>query len=127
MSNLDLLPQLSASFTIAANADFRRVIEFLQSDGSSPLDISGITFRMMVRVSADNAIALLDLSTDNGLLVNGGAAGTLKWAVPRALTSMVPPGPYIADILASDETGVVNLFQDNGPAQVTVNRGITRQ
>lgn len=64
------------------------------------------------RSTADETVIGLRLTTANGFLVNGGANGTLAWAVPEATMASVPPGVYAADLLALGDGDVINLFQN---------------
>lgn len=93
-----------------------------------PLDLTGITFTSMLRVSAYNPTVILMASTTNGLMVNGNQAGTFGWSVPA---SKLPafPGLFgtgqvslVMGIQATDITGaIVDLCAANGPIPVTVN------
>ena len=61
-------------------------------------------------------------------MINGGAAGTLAIVVPVSVTQRLPPGSYVADIVAEgvDASGnsmTMNLFET--PATVTIAQGIT--
>ncbi len=123
MSNLLLLPQLAGSFTTANNADWRDALLFVDAN-NNPIDLSGIAFHQQIKAASDPSTILLDLSTANGLLINGGTNGTLSWLVPVAQMELVAAGAYIADLVASDGIDTVNLFA-GGPATVTVNQGVT--
>ena len=123
-TNIGLLPQISAQFAIVTNGDWRDVIEFTQA-GGAPIDLSGIAFRAMVRAQAGDAGAVIDASTANQLLANGGSAGTLSFAVPAAQLAQIPPGDYVMDLLAMADGWQINLFQRAGPATVTIIQGIT--
>lgn len=118
------LPQLSGSLAIATNGDLRESLLFTQADKVTPLDLSGITFKMQVRLTSDPTQVALDLSTDNGLLINGGANGILTWLVPAVETAQIAPGAYEADLLAIAAGAQINLCQ-NGSITVTVNEGLT--
>lgn len=131
-TNILSLPQLSASFTIATDADWRDQIQFLAPAGNVPLDISGIVFKSMLK--AANGNILLTATTDDGTMVSGNTSGTLSWAIPRfpgtgspASTSGLPPGAAQLDLLAYDSGAkiYVNLFTKAGPASVTIIQGIT--
>ena len=81
----------------------------------SPIDLTGIGFRMMVKESLSRATVDLSASTDNGLLVNGGPSGVLGLAVPQPLMFKIPAGGLVFDILAEGDgverrcvTGTIN-------------------
>ncbi len=122
-TNIGLLPQLSDSFVVATNGDWRDQIVFVNN--GAPLDITGIRFKGQLRSAASDFIIRLIVSTDDGTLVNGGSNGSLTFAVPYSLLQPIPPGAYVFDLLAMADNETVNLFQA-APAQVTVNEGVTR-
>lgn len=78
-------------------ADYPLVIEqgatFLlaltYSDAAGPVNLTGCSARMQVRSVADNAL-LLTLTTENGRIALGGAAGTINLSVDAATTSALP-------------------------------------
>jgi hypothetical protein len=123
VTNILLLPQLSGALTAVTNADLRVAVEFVQAAGTA-LDITGIVFRSQWRLATDPTQIGLDMSTVNGLLINGGSSGLLSWQVLAAITRLVPPGDYLADMLAIADGAVINLFQVE-PLAVTVTRGLT--
>jgi hypothetical protein len=56
------------------DADFYRAFQFVEADGTSPIDITGGTMEMMLRRHAEDADALLRLATDSGEIVVTNAA-----------------------------------------------------
>lgn len=124
MTNVLALPQIAGSLTIATNADLRAALTFTQAGSSAPLDLTGIAFHMQVRLASDLTEIALDLSTANGLLINGGTNGLLSWLVPAAQLAQIAPGSYVADLIASGDGAVVNLCQ-GAPMAVTVVEGVT--
>jgi hypothetical protein len=124
MTNILQLPQLSGSLIVATNADLRVAVQFVQAGTTTALDLTGIDFVQEWRLATDTTAIGLRLTTDNGLLVNGDANGTLSWLVPESKAKAIEPGAYVADLLAIADGAVVNLFQ-NAPLTVTVNGGVT--
>ena len=124
MTNVLALPQIAGSLAIVTNADLREALLFTQAGSSTPLDLTGIAFHMQVRLASDETQIGLDLSTDNGLLINGGTNGLLSWLVPAAQLAQVAPGAYLADLVAAADGAIVNLCQ-SGPLTVTVSAGVT--
>jgi hypothetical protein len=126
MTNILLLPQIRASFVVVSNGDWRDEIEFTQAPVSLlPLDITGIAFHAQMRSAIRDAVIVLDMSTTNGKLQNGGANGRLTWAVPADDLKQVS-GDYVMDILAIADGMTINICQKAGPAAITVNKGVTR-
>lgn len=124
MTNVLQLPQLSGSLTVATNADLRVSVQFVVAGTTNPLDLTGIDFIQEWRLASDQTAIGLRLTVVNGMLVNGGANGTLSWLVLEATAKTIPPGAYVADLLAIADGAVVNLFQ-NAALVVTVNGGVT--
>jgi hypothetical protein len=124
VTNVLALPQIAGSLAIVTNADLREALLFTQAGSSTPLDLTGIAFHMQVRLASDETQIALDLSTDNGLLINGGTNGLLSWLVPAAQLAQVAPGAYLADLVAAADGAIVNLCQ-SGPLTVTVSAGVT--
>jgi len=124
VTNVLALPQIAGSLAIVTNADLREALLFTQAGSSTPLDLTGIAFHMQVRLASDETQIGLDLSTDNGLLINGGTNGLLSWLVPAAQLAQVAPGAYLADLVAAADGAIVNLCQ-SGPLTVTVSAGVT--
>ena len=123
-TNVLALPQISGSLSIATNADLRASLLFTQANSSTPLDLTGIAFRMQVRLASDPTQIALDLSTANGLLVSGGTSGVLSWLVPAAQVAQIAPGAYVADLLAIADGAMINLCMA-APLAVTVAQGVT--
>jgi hypothetical protein len=124
VTNVLVLPQLSGSLIVATNADLRVAVQFVQAGTTNALDLTGIDFVQEWRLASQPSAIGLRLTNANGLLVNGGANGTLSWLVPEATAKEIEPGAYVADLLAIADGAVVNLFQ-NAPLTVTVNGGVT--
>jgi hypothetical protein len=98
-------------------------VEITVTFNPAPLDLTGISFAAGLRVSAGSKQVFLPMQTGDGTLVNGGKLGTLGFNVSRVKMQSVPPGNYVMDVLATDGTVTVNLFQQ-APATVTVLAGI---
>ncbi|WP_267355587.1 MULTISPECIES: hypothetical protein [unclassified Methylobacterium] len=107
------------SFTLLAGAAaFVAGDQLIASVLPTPIDITGLSFRMMVKESLSRATIDLDASTANGMLVNGGTTGVLGLAVPQSSMLKMPPGGLVCDILASGDgvdrrcvTGPINHVQ----------------
>ena len=85
------------------------------------LDLTGIRFISSLRKTDAGTQVFLTAQTDDGTMLNGGANGTLSYAVPQSMMSQVPPGFYVLDILAVDPTYIVNLFPNAAPPVTLVN------
>ncbi len=122
------LPQIPAqSFIIKRNCEFTDGLVFEYEDGT-PISLVGISFYCQVRNPADatGIDIILDASTDNGLLVNGGADGTLRFNVSEPLTSVLTDAANAPiDMLAVAEGHVIGLMKDQ-PSTMTIGAGYTQ-
>lgn len=57
----------------------------------TPVDLTGCTARMQIRTAVESAEVVLELSTDNGRITLGGAAGTITMRLTAAETAALPP------------------------------------
>jgi hypothetical protein len=67
--------------------------------GSAPIDITGFTASLQARDAA--GALMMELSTANGRVVNGGADGKLTFSAPPSVTQAVnAPGTYELELTA---------------------------
>jgi hypothetical protein len=129
MSTILDLPQLPFEITIIAGSDWLWDVQFVvgPDESSAPIDLTGIAFDMQMRrsVAPDEKNVWLSLSTEAGGIVNTGAAGIVKFHAPPHLTSQIPDGPYVADVVARADGYIRNLCE-TGPLAVTVRQPVTR-
>ena len=126
MSNINLLPQLAANITIANNADWTDSLLITLPDNVSPVDITGLNFRVTIRSEVESVLTLLQLSTIDGTLINGGVTGVVSFNVPALMLLRIPAQTAAFDMVAQDGDGkVVNLFALS-PGVLIINQGVTR-
>lgn len=101
-----------------------------------PLDITGISFLMQIlrapRSDLGSGDLMLELSTDNQRLLNGGSSGVLVGNVDESALLALPlsadAAGFPTDIVASaPDGGPVNLMGSSGPASVLVLPGVSRR
>lgn len=86
---------------IDQGADFTKVITLRDSSGS-PVNLTGFTARMHVRRDVDASSILVELSTQNGRIALGGAAGTITLTLSAATTAGISrSGVYDIEIVSS--------------------------
>lgn len=86
----------------------RRLTRRLRNpDGTpgAPIDLTGYAGRMQVRDRPGGTV-LLDLSTGNGGMTLGGAAGTIDLLASAAATAALTPGDYVYDLRLTSGSGV---------------------
>ncbi|AWJ93853.1 hypothetical protein Sp245p_28965 (plasmid) [Azospirillum baldaniorum] len=108
---------------IEQGATFTREIEWLQSDNTTPVDLTGYTARMQVRKTAKSPIVVADLSTGNGRISLTPALGKIKLMLTATETASLKDGEYVYDLELQSGTGVVErLLQGT----FTINAEVTR-
>lgn len=123
------LPQIALTALISTNGGWYDVIAFTQQGVLTPLSLVGISWTADLKSSPGMAANILALSSagSNPTLVNGGISGLLSFNVPPATLAPLTPGLYLMDIIAFDSsTGITRNLFEAGPANVTIEEGITR-
>lgn len=100
---------------------FTRVFTWQDSTGV-PINLSLYTARMQVRATIDSASTLLSLTTENGGIALGGAAGTITVTATATQTAAVAAGCYVYDLELVTGSVVTRLVQ----GQFTVDGEVTR-
>ena len=127
------LPQVPAqTFTIKRNCEFTDGLIFEYADGT-PISLVGISFYCQARDPTDptGVNILLDASTDNGLFANGGANGSLRFALLETNTRTMtdtPGAPMDLIAVGDDDTGrthIVGLMKD-APSTLIIAPGYTQ-
>lgn len=75
-------------FTIYQGATFRKRLTWT-APGGTPIDLTGCTARMQVRSEVESLDVLLELTTENGGITLGGAAGTVELYAGATATSAI--------------------------------------
>jgi hypothetical protein len=90
---------LAGGYDIVADqgATYSQVFTWKDSNGD-PVSLVGWTGRMQVRSRVPSATTVLDLTTANGGVTLGGAAGTVTISVSAADMADVDAGVYTYDI-----------------------------
>jgi hypothetical protein len=87
--------------TCDQGATFERVITVKDSTGS-PMNLTGYTARMQVRREIESSTTLVELTTQNGRITLGGAAGTISLSMDAATTAAIEDeGVYDLEIISN--------------------------
>ena len=87
--------------TCDQGATFERVITVKDSTGT-PMNLTGYTARMQVRREIESSTTLVELTTQNGRITLGGAAGTITLSMNAATTAAIEDeGVYDLEIISS--------------------------
>lgn len=89
------------NFTCDQGATFNRVITLFEPDGETPYDLTGYTARMQVRRETEEGDVLISLTTANGRIALGGAAGTITLNISATDTAaLTDDGVYDLEIVS---------------------------
>lgn len=81
---------------------------YIKDKYQNPVDLTGYTFKMHVRVTAaTTGSPLLEISTANGYGTITAATGKLSWTVPAAVTAAITAGNYFYDLEITSGGGLV--------------------
>jgi hypothetical protein len=97
--------------TLEQGATFTRTITYNTSAGS-PVDLTGFTAEMDLRPSYNSSTVVLTLTTANGRIALGGAAGTITLTVTAAdMAALTAPADGVYDLELSSGGSVTRLLQ----------------
>lgn len=105
---------INYNLEIEQGATFRQVFTWqdASTDPATPYDLSGWTARMQVRKTAASSLVVLELTTENGGITLGGAAGTVSLYIAATATDDLSPnfsGVYDLELVGPSD--VVRLVQ----------------
>lgn len=91
----------------------------------APVDLTGYTARMQVRETVDSVTSLLELTTENGYITLGGAAGTIRLEVDAVAMAALDftAGVYDLELASGDATPFVTRLCEGA---VTLSPEVTR-
>ena len=85
------------NIVIDQGATYSQVFTWQDSNGD-PVSLVGWTARMQVRRRMPSTGTLVDLTTENGGIVLGGAAGTVTVSIAATATDDLPVGEHVYDL-----------------------------
>lgn len=111
------------NFFVYRGATFSEQIEWKDENGVA-IDLSGFTARMHMRDTLEATTPFLTLTTENGGIALGGAAGTVDLLASAAATSAISAtsGVYDLELVAGDGVTVTRLLE----GLVTISPEVTR-
>jgi len=93
------------NFTIEQGATFNLLLTW-EIDGT-PVNITNWTARLAARVDVEDSEVILSLTTTNGGITLGGAAGTISLNQTATQTALLPAGTYVYDLELISAVGAV--------------------
>jgi hypothetical protein len=98
------------NFTIEQGATFNLLLTW--EINGTPVNITNWTARLAARVDVEDTEVILSLTTSNGGITLGGAAGTISLNQTATQTALLPAGTYVYDLeLISAAAAVTRLVQ----------------
>lgn len=92
--------------TIYQGATFRKRFTW-KTAGDAPINLTGCTARMQVRPDTSSPFVLLDLTSGNGRITLGGAAGTIDLHLTAVETAALAWDGGVYDLEIEDASGGV--------------------
>jgi len=109
------------NITIEQGATFNRVLTLTDSDGNL-INLTGYSARMTIRRANDFETVLIELTTVNGRIALGGAAGTVTLEITDSDTAALESEVGIYDLEIESSGGVTTrLIQGTA----TIDREVT--
>jgi len=108
---------------IDQGATFRKSVTWKAGTPAAPVDLTGCTARMHVRSEVKSATVLLDLTTANGGITLGGAAGTVDLYLTDDQTTAITWTSAVYDLEVEFANGDVRRLLYGS---VTVSPEVTR-
>jgi hypothetical protein len=89
--------------TIEQGATFRKTLTWKAGTPAVPVDLTGCTARMQIRSEITSATILVTLTTENGGIILGGAAGTIELFIDPVATAAITwtAGVYDLEVVFS--------------------------
>lgn len=92
-------------FTCPQGTTFERTLTY-KADGT-PVNLSGYSARMQVRLNYQSASPVLSLASGSGITISG-SAGTIALLVSASTTSAMSPSTYVYDLEIQSGGGEVS-------------------
>jgi len=99
---------------IEQGATFSFNIEWTESDGVTPVNLTGYTAEMDIRASYDDPNTIIQLDTTNGRITLGGTAGTIQLLISAADTAALDFTSAVYDLELTAPDGTVTRLMEGG-------------
>lgn len=109
-------------FTIEQGADFARTLTWKDSSGTA-VNLAGYSARMQIRGNVEDADIALELTTANGRIALGGAAGTITLSANASATGGLSIASGVYDLELVSSSGVVTRLLEGN---IILSKEVTR-
>jgi hypothetical protein len=106
---------------IEQGATYSQVITY--KDNGVAVNLTGYTARMQVRSTLESATTVVELTTANGRIALGGAAGTITLTISATDTAALTAGRGVYDLELVSGSGIVTRLLQG---VATISRNVTR-
>ena len=106
---------------IEQGATYSQVITYKESGVA--VNLTGYTARMQVRSTLESASTIVELTTANGRIALGGAAGTITLTISATDTAALTAGRGVYDLELVSGSGIVTRLLQG---VATISRNVTR-
>lgn len=110
------------SFTLYQGATFSRILTWKDANEDA-INLTGYTARLQMRESVDADAPFATLTTENGGITLGGAAGTIMLGLSAADSEDIEALSGVYDLELVSAGGVVTRLLEG---EVTISREVTR-
>jgi tRNA threonylcarbamoyladenosine modification (KEOPS) complex Pcc1 subunit len=106
---------------IEQGATFSQLVTYKESGVA--VNLTGYTARMQVRSTLESASTVVELTTANGRIALGGAAGTITLTISATDTAALTAGRGVYDLELVSGSGIVTRLLQG---VATISRNVTR-
>jgi hypothetical protein len=106
---------------IEQGATYSQVITY--KEAGVAINLTGYTARLQVRSTLESASTVVELTTANGRIVLGGAAGTITLTISATDTAALTAGRGVYDLELVSGSGIVTRLLQG---VATISRNVTR-
>lgn len=106
---------------IEQGATFSQLVTYKESGVA--VNLTGYTARMQVRSTLESASTVVELTTVNGRIALGGAAGTITLTISATDTAALTAGRGVYDLELVSGSGIVTRLLQG---VATISRNVTR-
>ena len=111
------------NITVANDADFYRVFQYVQQSDNAPIDMTGASLEMMLRANAADATAYLRLGTNTGeIVLTNPANGLFSVFISQATLEQLALGTFDHSNIMTVGTSKTRIWSGT----LTNNAGATR-
>lgn len=116
--------QTDKKYNIVADqaSTYQLTLTWLDPD-NQPVDLTGYSAKMQVRLGYQEPSAIITVSSDDGEIILGGSAGTIAITISAEKMTATTARVYVYDLRMTVGDTVTRLIEGNFTVQASVTRG----